>query len=48
MLGLALEFSLVVAIFAVAHRRQTQQRQARRARAAQLQFEFFPNHRREP
>ena len=48
MLGLALEFSLVVAIFAVAHRRQAQQRQARRARPAQLQFEFSRNDRPEP
>ena len=39
MLGLAVEFSIVVAIFVVAHQRQARQR-TRRKLTKQLSFEF--------
>ena len=45
MLGLAIEFSVVVAIFVVAHQRQSRQR-PRRPRAKQLSFEFPSDKRR--
>jgi hypothetical protein len=47
MLGLAVEFSIVVAIFLVAHRRETRHR-TRRKLSKQLAFEFPTEKRRRP
>jgi len=40
MVGLAVEFSLVLAAFAVVWRRQLRERQRQRERASQLDFDF--------
>jgi hypothetical protein len=41
MIGLTVEFSLVVAAFLFVWRKQVRERQRSRERAAQLDFEFF-------
>ena len=47
MLGLAVEFSIVVAIFVVAHQRQARERKPRKC-SKQLSFEFPTDKRRRP
>ena len=46
MIGIAIEFSLVTATFLVLWRREVRERQRRRERASQLDFDF-PDERRE-